>query len=52
MVPGDTETVQDLVVAAHADAQNRLNMAREQIMKEALGPMAGLAGMPGFPGLT
>lgn len=51
MVPGDAETVQDLITAAHADANARLNMAREQIMKEALGPMAGLAGMPGFPGL-
>ncbi len=51
MVPGDAETVQDLVVAAHADAQSRLNLAKEQIMKEAMGPLAGLAGMPGFPGL-
>ncbi len=51
MVPGDAETVQDLIIAAHADANARLGMARDQIMKEALGPMAGLAGMPGFPGL-
>ncbi len=47
--PGEGETLADLIVAAHADAKARLDAASEQAMKDAMGPLAGLAG--GLPGL-
>jgi hypothetical protein len=50
LIPGDAETLQDLISAAHADAKNKLDMASQQLMSEAMGPMAGLMG-GGFPGL-
>jgi DNA-binding YbaB/EbfC family protein len=46
---GEGETLADLIIAAHADAKARLDAASEQAMKDAMGPLAGLAG--GFPGL-
>ncbi len=49
MQPGEGETLADLIVAAHADAKARLDAASEQAMKEAMGPLAGLAGaLPGM----
>ena len=47
--PGEGETLADLIVAAHADAKARLDAASEQAMREAMGPLAGLAGA--IPGL-
>ncbi len=53
--PGDIPMLQDLIVAAHADALTRVREA----MKEKLGPLAGgalaggaLAGGMGIPGLA
>jgi DNA-binding YbaB/EbfC family protein len=52
MEPGEAETLQDLVLAAHQDAKARMDAESERVMKEAMGPLAGMAGgMPGFPGL-
>jgi DNA-binding YbaB/EbfC family protein len=48
--PDEGEMVSDLVVAAHADAKKKLDEAQAAAMREAMGPLAGLAGgMPGFP---
>ncbi len=50
LVPGDAETLQDLIAAAHADAKARLDAASQALMSEAMGPLAGMAGgMPGLP---
>ncbi len=46
---GEGETLADLVMAAHADAKAKLDAFSEQAMREAMGPLAGLAG--GVPGL-
>ncbi len=49
--PGEGEIVQDLLVAAHADAKSKLDTAQAKAMQDAMGPMAGLmGGMPGLPG--
>ena len=52
--PGEGEILADLLIAAHADAKRKLDEAQARMMQEAAGPMAGLmggAGMPGIPGL-
>ena len=49
LADGDTETLQDLIAAAHADAKSKLDAASQALMGQAMGPLAGLAG--GFPGL-
>ena len=50
--PGEGEVVSDLIVAAHADAKKKLDEAQQALMKDAMGPLAGMAGgMPGFPGM-
>ena len=50
--PGEGEILEDLIVAAHADAKRKLDEAQAQMMREAAGPLAGMAGgMPGFPGM-
>ena len=42
----------DLILAAHADAKKQLDDAQAAMMRQAMGPLAGMAGgMPGFPGL-
>jgi DNA-binding YbaB/EbfC family protein len=52
LADGDAETLQDLILAAHADAKARLDAQSKALMNEAMGPLAGLAGgLPGFPGL-
>lgn len=47
--PGEGEMLADLIVAAHADAKARIDAASEAAMREAMGPLAGLAGS--LPGL-
>lgn len=47
--PGEGETLADLIVAAHADAKAKIDALSEQAMRDAMGPLAGLAG--GLPGL-
>src|SRR3712207_4455648 len=50
--PGEGEILGDLIVAAHADAKRKLDEAQANMMREAAGPLAGMAGgMPGFPGM-
>ena len=50
MVPGETEILADLIVAAHADAKRRLDEVNSALMREAAGPMAGM-NIPGMPKL-
>ncbi len=48
MQPGDSEILQDLILAAHKTARQRLEALQAELMRDAAGP---LANMPGFPGL-
>jgi DNA-binding YbaB/EbfC family protein len=49
LVSGEGETVSDLILAAHANAKGKLDQLQAQLMQEAMGPLAGLAGkIPGF----
>ena len=50
MVPGETEILADLIVAAHADARRRLDAVNTDLMREAAGPLAGM-NIPGMPKL-
>ena len=50
MVPGETEMLADLIVAAHADAKRKLDEVNSALMREAAGPMAGM-NIPGMPKL-
>lgn len=45
-LPNETEMLEDLVKAAHADARRKLDDAMEQAMKQATGGLAGM--LPGF----
>ena len=47
----DAELLEDLVVAAHRDAQQKVQAATKQIAQREMGPLAGLLGGGGFPGL-
>lgn len=49
--PGEGEILADLMVAAHADAKRKLDEASAKLMQEAAGPMAGMMGGAGIPGL-
>jgi DNA-binding YbaB/EbfC family protein len=46
---GEGETLSDLILAAYADAKAKLDSASDLAMRDAMGPLAGLAG--GVPGL-
>jgi len=46
---GEGETLSDLILVAHADAKSKLDAESEKAMRDAMGPLAGLAG--GIPGL-
>src|SRR3954470_201860 len=48
MVPGAAEPAADLILAAHADGKKKLDALRAELMKEAMGPLAGMPGMPGL----
>ncbi len=50
MVPGETDILADLIVAAHADAKRRLDVTNAELMREAAGPLAGM-NIPGMPKL-
>ena len=45
--PDDVETLQDLIVGAHADASRQVTL----LAQERLGPLAGGMGDLGLPGL-
>ncbi|MBU4434120.1 MAG: YbaB/EbfC family nucleoid-associated protein [bacterium] len=49
IAPGEGEVIEDLIVAAHADAKKKLDATQAQMMQDAAGPMAGLMG--GLPGM-
>lgn len=49
MAPGEGEVVADLIVAAHANAKKTLDAQQAEMMRAAVGPMAGMMG--GIPGL-
>jgi DNA-binding YbaB/EbfC family protein len=51
LTPDEGEVLADLIVAAHADAKKRLDEAQQALMRDAMGPLAGMGGMPGMPGL-
>ena len=44
--PAEMEMLQDLLIAAHADAKRKLDATQAETMKAVAGPFAG---MPGFP---
>ena len=48
LVSGEGEMLGDLIVAAHADAKGKIDQLQAQMMKEAMGPLAGIPGMPKF----
>ena len=48
LVSGEGEMLGDLIVAAHADAKGKIDQLQAQMMKEAMGPLAGMPGMPKF----
>ncbi len=48
MAPGEGEILADLVIAAHADARRKLEVAQSEMMREVAGPLAGMPGMPKF----
>ena len=47
LAPGEGEVLADLIVAAHADAKRKLDVAQADMMREAAGPLAGM----NIPGL-
>ncbi|HTI68108.1 MAG TPA: YbaB/EbfC family nucleoid-associated protein [Caulobacteraceae bacterium] len=49
LAEGDSETLGDLIVAAHADAKRRIDEAQADLMRQTMGPLAGA--LPGIPGL-
>jgi DNA-binding YbaB/EbfC family protein len=52
MSPDEVEVLADLIVAAHADAKRKMDEAQQALMRDAMGPLAGMGGgMPGFPGM-
>jgi DNA-binding YbaB/EbfC family protein len=49
LVSGEGETLGDLILAAHANAKGKIDQLQAQLMQEAMGPLAGLAGkIPGM----
>ena len=48
LVSGEGEMLGDLIVAAHADAKRKIDDLQAAMMKEAMGPLAGMPGMPKF----
>lgn len=47
MQSGEEEVLEDLVVAAHADAKRKLSAQQAEMMREAAGPL-GAMGLPGL----
>jgi nucleoid-associated protein EbfC len=47
--PSEAEILADLIVAAHGDARRKLEARQAELMREAAGPFAGIAGgLPPF----
>ncbi len=49
LTEGDSEVLADLVMAAHKDAQKKLEALNEQLMAEAAGPLGAGGGLPKMP---
>ena len=49
MVPGEAEVLADLVRAAHNDARKKLEALNADLMKEAMGPLGAMGGLPPMP---
>ena len=46
--PDQREIIEDLIVAAHADARRKLEARQNELMKEATGMLGGFPGLPTF----
>ena len=44
--PDQRDILQDLIVAAHADARRKLEAKQQELMRDVAGPLAGMPGMP------
>jgi DNA-binding YbaB/EbfC family protein len=49
LTPGEGEVLTDLIIAAHKDAQKKLEELNQQLLAEAAGPMGAGIGMPNMP---
>jgi DNA-binding YbaB/EbfC family protein len=49
--PDEAEMLGDLIVAAHASAKKELDDANALMMRQVMGPLAGMPGMPSLPGM-
>jgi DNA-binding protein YbaB len=48
LAPEEAEILADLIIAAHADARRKLELAQTEVMREVAGPLAGMPGLPKF----
>lgn len=46
MKADEKDILEDLIVAAHADAKRKLDAKLEEMKREMLGPLAGMPGLP------
>lgn len=49
MAPGEGEVLTDLIIAAHKDAQKKLEELNQKLLAEAAGPLGAGGGMPQMP---
>ena len=49
LVPGEGEVLTDLIMAAHTDAQKKLEDLNQKLLAEAAGPLGAGGGMPNMP---
>jgi DNA-binding YbaB/EbfC family protein len=48
LAPEEAEILADLIIAAHADARRKLELAQTEVMREVAAPLAGMPGLPKF----
>ncbi len=48
LAPEEADILADLIIAAHADARRKLELAQTEVMREVAGPLAGMPGLPKF----
>jgi DNA-binding YbaB/EbfC family protein len=46
---GDAEVLADLIMAAHKDAQKKLDELNQKLLAEAAGPLGANGGLPNMP---